>query len=189
MNSRRLLALVLLLTLSAPALAHKLKVFATVEAQQVQGYAFFVGGGRARGTSWTALADDQPIASGETDNEGRYAFLLETPPQVALVVRVDTQEGHTASITLDAARFGSIESATPALASAAVKDRVPAVTAVHLSDTEIAAIEAAVQRQVTPLLERIEEMDARLRTTDILSGLFLIIGLAGLWFGWRGRRP
>jgi nickel transport protein len=49
-------------------------------------------------------------------------------------------------------------------------------------------VEAAVQRQVAPLLERIEMMDDRLRFTDVMSGIFLIIGLAGIGLWARGRR-
>ena len=55
--------------------------------------------------------------------------------------------------------------------------------------TQLAAlVESAVQRQVEPLLERIEQMDNRLRFTDIMSGIFLIIGLAGIGLWARGRK-
>ena len=49
-------------------------------------------------------------------------------------------------------------------------------------------VEAAVQRQVEPLLERIEAMDSRLRYTDMMSGLFLIAGLAGMVLWALGRK-
>ena len=52
------LTLALVLAAAAPAAAHKLKVFATVTGDAVTGYAFFIGGGRAKGTPWTAKAAD-----------------------------------------------------------------------------------------------------------------------------------
>jgi nickel transport protein len=38
------------------------------------------------------------------------------------------------------------------------------------------------------VLARIEEMDARLRFADVLSGLFFILGLAGMALWALGRR-
>jgi nickel transport protein len=49
-------------------------------------------------------------------------------------------------------------------------------------------MELAVERAVAPLMAQIEEMDARMRLTDILSGLFLIAGLAGMALWATGRR-
>ena len=81
---------------------------------------------------------------------------------------------------------------TPAASAAAPpQPSVPpsAPAAAGFSDEKVAAlVEAAVQRQVEPLLERIEQMDDRLRFTDILSGIFLIIGLVGIGLWARARR-
>ncbi|WP_246161855.1 hypothetical protein [Segnochrobactrum spirostomi] len=49
-------------------------------------------------------------------------------------------------------------------------------------------MDAAVQRQIEPLMEQIEAMDSRLRFTDVISGLFLILGLAGMGLWANGRR-
>ncbi|SNS90528.1 nickel transport protein [[Luteovulum] sphaeroides subsp. megalophilum] len=51
-----------------------------------------------------------------------------------------------------------------------------------------AIVSQAVEAEVAPLLERIEQMDARMRVTDIVSGLFLIFGGAGIALWARGRR-
>jgi len=42
-------ALALLVLAAAPADAHRLRIFATVEGGTIEGYAFFVGGGRPDG--------------------------------------------------------------------------------------------------------------------------------------------
>ncbi len=194
-----LLSLLLLPALAGPAEAHKLKVFATVEGDAVAGYAFFIGSGRAMGTPWTAKdAAGTVIAEGKTDDEGRYRF---TPPQPVtsdITVTVDTREGHIAFAVIPPSRFGGFAASGPVATtpppSSAAASSAPAANPVQgvsqpVSEERIAAlVEAAVQRQVEPLLERIEQMDERLRFTDILSGIFLIIGLAGIGLWARGRK-
>lgn len=179
---RLLLPLLLALALAGPAQAHRLKVFATVEGAEAKGYAFFIGGGRAEQTPWVAKdAAGSRIAEGTTDGEGRFAFPVSPPPTSDITVTVDTREGHIASATLPAARFGGVVTAAskPAI-------ETPAAPA---TDAPLAAlVEAAVQRQVEPLMEQIDRMESRLRFTDMLSGVFLILGLAGMGLWARGRR-
>ncbi len=71
-----------------------------------------------------------------------------------------------------------------AAVSASPAGATPAVSASETADL----VSAAVQRQVEPLLERIEQMDARMRFTDIISGIFLIVGLAGMGLWARGLK-
>ena len=184
---RRLRPAVLLLALTgagalpSTAYAHKLKVFAAVEEGQVRGYAFFIGGGRAQGAQWQAVAEGTTLASGDTDADGGFSFPAPAPP-VTTVVTVDTKEGHIASAELSAARFGGAPS--PTAGSAAP----PAARAGAAGQTEAQLVEQSVQRQIAPLLERIEQMDSRLRLTDIVSGVCLILGLGGVALWARGRR-
>lgn len=189
-------ALVIVLAAVSPAAAHKLKVFAAVEGQAVRGYAFFIGGGRPEGSAWVAKdAAGARIADGTTDAQGRFAFDLPAAVSGDVTVTVDTHEAHIASVRLAAARLRGAAAApaapgTPASAApAAPAAAAPAAAGAARDDAQLAAlVSAAVQREVEPLLERIEVMDARLRFTDILSGLFLIIGLAGIGLWARGRR-
>ncbi|WP_334174328.1 cobalamin biosynthesis protein CbiL [Pseudoxanthobacter sp.] len=186
-------ALVIVLAAVSPAAAHKLKVFAAVEGQAVRGYAFFIGGGRPEGSAWVAKdAAGARIADGTTDAQGRFAFDLPAAVSGDVTVTVDTHEAHIASVRLAAARLRGAAAAPAAPgtpASAAPAAAAPAAAGAARDDAQLAAlVSAAVQREVEPLLERIEVMDARLRFTDILSGLFLIIGLAGIGLWARGRR-
>lgn len=194
---RRFLSLLLIsLLLVTPAAAHKLKVFAAVEGDQISGYAFFIGGGRAMETPWVAKqADGTVIAKGNTDSEGRYSLTAPQPVTSDITVTVNTEEGHIAKTVLAASRFGVAENAAlavevaqtdPAASPPAVKT-APAASSTA-SPLAAALVEAAVQRQVEPLLERIEQMDDRLRYSDILSGIFLIIGLAGIGLWARGLK-
>lgn len=164
----RALALLLALCLASPALAHKLRVYATSDGSDISGRAFFIGGGGARGVDWVARdAGGATVATGQTDDSGGFRFAL--PGAAAgLTVSVNTGDGHMASASLGKA------AAPPAPATSRPADTT--------------AIETAVARQVAPLLARIEEMDARLRYTDALSGVFFILGLAGMALWARGRR-
>jgi nickel transport protein len=182
---RLFLTLFLVLVMAGPALAHKLKVFATVEGGDVTGYAFFVGGGRAQNSGWQATgAAGKVMATGTTSTEGVFRFTPPAPVTADITITVNTGEGHMASATVKAARFGAAEAAPAPAGNEAGTPTVAAPPAPAVDQ-----IEAAVQRQVGPLLERIEEMDARIRFTDIMSGLFLIIGLAGIGLWARARRP
>lgn len=172
----------LTLLLASPAAAHKLKVFASVQGDTVSGYAFFIGGGRPQGSSWIAKdAEGREIAAGTTDAEGQFSFQRPEEAASGLTITVDTHEAHIASSTLSADRLGSVV--------AGVTTEAAPDSPAHVPDEQIAAlVEAAVQRQVEPVLERIEEMDSRLRFTDALSGVFFILGLAGVTLWARNRR-
>ncbi|WP_319772446.1 cobalamin biosynthesis protein CbiL [Breoghania sp.] len=174
------IALLMIAGLNTQACAHKLKVFATVQGSTISGYGFFIGGGRPAGARWIIHDETGAVlGEGKTDEQGRFRF--EPVPARPLTVTIDTGEGHGASKTL---------SATNTLPAATNRPTQGGSAAQALTGEEVAAlVDAAVQRQVAPLLERIEEMDARMRYTDILCGLFLIIGLVGggLWLRtWRG---
>lgn len=190
---RALLALLILCATAFPASAHRLKVFATVEDGTIRGYAFFVGGGRAALVPWAAKdASGGTIASGNTDERGGFAFAVPAPPVSDVTVTVDTREGHVAAATLAAIRLGGTAAAAPDPVTARAGADVPAALstdAAAQADRHLAAtVETAVQRQVGPLLERFEQMESRLRLADVLSGVFLILGLAGAALWARGRR-
>jgi nickel transport protein len=185
-----LVSLMMVLVLASPAAAHKLKVFAAVEGNQISGYGFFIGGSRAQETDWVAKDKSGTVlAQGKTDTDGRFAFSAPEPITSDITVTLNTEEGHIASATLTAERFGAesvdpvSEITTPETSTSPKSEPSPVS-----NERTAALVEAAVQRQVEPLLERIEQMDDRLRYTDILSGIFLIVGLAGIGLWARGLR-
>lgn len=176
----RLVLVLMALAMAGPAAAHNLRVFIRADAGGVSGYGFFIGGGRPAGAEWTAVMGGTTIAAGMTGPGGEFAFPLPQPVQGDITVTVNTGEGHVATAALPAARIGG------AIAAPAPPSNRPAM--VPPPDETARLVEAAVAVQIAPLMERIEQMDARMRLTDILSGIFLILGLAGgaLWA--RGRR-
>jgi nickel transport protein len=177
-----LIALALLLVAVAPASAHRLKLFATVEDGTIVGYAFFVGGGRPAGVALVIRdADGREVHRGATDAAGAFRW---RPPQAATYrLVVDAGDGHGASATITADRLGGTVS--PAAPPAPVPVAAPA----RCSDGELAAlVDAAVARQVAPLLAAHAEAEARLRFNDIVGGIGMILGLGGVWALAAARR-
>ena len=142
------------------------------------------GGGRSRGAPFAIeTASGERLFQGVTDAEGGINWTA--PGAGDHVVIVDAQDGHAAKARIPASRFGGAAAAAPPVSSAAAQPPPPAA---QPSPEIEALIAAAVRREMPPLLERIEMMDNRLRFTDVLSGVFLLLGAAGgaLWL--RTRR-
>lgn len=180
----RTLVILLSLVMAGPAAAHSLRVFAKVDDAQISGYAFFIGGGRPADATWVAKMGDATLVAGRTDANGNYSFAAPTAVTGAITITVDTGEGHIATATLVPERFGPVAASKPSTATPPATETSGAPAAGATAQQ----VEAAVERQVAPLLERIEAMDAHMRFTDIMSGIFLILGLAGMALWARGRK-
>jgi nickel transport protein len=182
------LALALFTLSAAPALAHRLKVFATVVGAEVQGKAYFVGGGPAREVAAT-LRDGREtiVATGRTDAEGR--FVLTSPVRADLTVVVDAADGHVGRFPIAAARLPVTlpagDTGAPALADTTTAADATAPAPGLVSEDVIGA---AVARQIEPLAEQIDALDSALRLRDVLGGIGYIVGLFGLAAFLKARR-
>ncbi|TLP46106.1 cobalamin biosynthesis protein CbiL [Cohaesibacter sp. CAU 1516] len=185
----RLICLLLMcLGASAPAIAHSLKLFATVEGDVVRGYGFFVGGGRPQNVRWSARMEGKIVAEGMTDDQGAFRFPVPHTVTAPLTVTINSGDGHVSSRALKAERFGAegIPSHVPqSFPHPAPQEAAASGTGNGLTEAQI---RTAVAREITPLLERIEEMDARVRLADIIAGICLIFGLAGLTLWVKAKR-
>ncbi|SJZ84306.1 cobalamin biosynthesis protein CbiM [Consotaella salsifontis] len=198
-----LLCLLALSGLTAPASAHRLKLFATVEGMTVSGYAFFIGGGRPQGVAFTVKAKDGgEVYVGKTDDAGGFSWTAPSPAEYVLTV--DTGEGHFASETVSAERFSGAAPAgakqlvaSPSSVSASSSSNAapdPANPAPITVDPKTlqamidASVDAAVERQTRPLLEAYAQADGRLRFNDIMGGVGMIVGLAGFGAWAMARR-
>jgi nickel transport protein len=189
----RWLAVLLMLSLFAgSALAHKLKVFARVEAGEIHGSAYFVGGAPASGVTVRVLdADGVALAQLAPDVEGRFRYRPSAPGDY--LVEVDSGDGHVARWRLAATEF-SPAAAVPAgqtevaAAPQNVTGPAPASPREPVPDAALAAlVEEAVARQVGPLREQLQAYEDKVRLHDVLGGLGYILGLAGLALWWRSR--
>jgi nickel transport protein len=191
------LAILLFGSANLPAEAHRLKVFATVEGGSVSGYAFFVGGGRPEKAILIVKdKSGEELYRGKTDNNG--AFNWHPKKSQTMTIIVNAGDGHMAQATLDGDRFD------PAGASGVMSSPVRAVVGeksssaaplkpVCSTSAEIEAlvdrsVDRAVSRQVRPLLEAFSVADTRIRFNDIVGGIGMIFGLAGVAMWMSSRR-
>lgn len=199
--ARRVAALMLLLTLGDPALAHKLQVFAFAEGARISGSAYFAGGGAAlvarievRDGEGGVLAELAP------DGEGRFVYTAAAP--VDHLILAITSDGHQAEWRVPAAELATGFGYGGAIAQEAERPHrrdEPVIVETDASSTSAtsvaildpaleSAIERAVARQIRPLREQLVAAQDRIRFQDILGGIGYIMGLTGLALWWTSRR-
>lgn len=198
---RTIAPLVMLAGLTVTAEAHRLKLFATVEDGVVHGYGFFIGGGRPS-EAQLVIRDAQGVElfRGPAAADGSFTF----KPAVAsdLALTIDAGDGHAAETHISAARFpqsgtldpvGAASAAAPSPTTPKLAPEGASPTNLNPSEKELAllvdrSIDRAVSRQLAPLLEAYAEADGRARFSDIVSGIAVIFGMAGLFLWGRSRR-
>ena len=196
------------LGLSNPALAHKLRVFATAEGHQITGSAFFAGGTGAGGARVKVLdGGGRVLAELTPDGDGRFSY--QAPAPLDLVVVAETGDGHRAEWRIPASDLTGAfpgqagtsgqaakvpisadqTSATMAASQGALAlAPMPGAPEPALEPTLEAAIERAVARQMRPLREEIQAAQDQARLRDVLGGIGYIAGITGLALWWRSRR-
>lgn len=189
-----LAALLVLAGLTMPAEAHRLKLFATVEDGVVQGYGFFIGGGRpSEARLLIRDGSGTELFRGPAAADGSFHFKPAVPTDLTLVM--DAGDGHVADAHIAASRFPPNPSLNPIGEAQAVEGPQPAVQPAAVPDNQNLAqivdrsVDRAVSRQIEPLMEAYAQADGRARFSDIVSGIAVIIGLAGvaLWGSARRR--
>lgn len=193
MSRLLVLAAALLLLAGAPALAHKIKVFATAEGASISGYVYFPGGGRPSGAS-VAVTGPGGEEIGRLTTDDRGAFSFEATRRIDHRFTVDTGDGHRGEFLVKAEQ---LPTALPGGKAGAISGDFgragpPAPTPQAAATMDTAALEdavaRAVAREVNPLREQIEAYEERIRLHDILGGLGWIAGVTGLAFFVLGRR-
>ena len=187
MNARRhslavLAAALCLLGFGArSAFAHRLKVFAMAEGEEIQGYVYFPGGGRAADVPLQVLGPNgRELGEVRTDADGQFAFVARLRCDHRFVA--DSGDGHRASFTVGA---DELPADLPAPQGAPISR---AETADEQTAALERAVERAVSRQVRPLREQLEAMETRTRWHDVLGGIGYILGVTGVAFYLLGRR-
>lgn len=192
-----LAVLVVLVAGAGPAMAHKLKVFAAVAGTAIEGRVYFVGGGAAQ---------DVPVAlyngAGEivtttrtSAPEGRFSFAVSVRDTYRITA--DAQDGHRADFVIADGRFADTlpVATTVGEGGGAADGPVPPVeiagSRAATSTGDGAAMEAAVARQLAPLLDEIDTLRETLAFRDILGTTGIIFGAFGAWalFASRRKRP
>ncbi|MFM1813944.1 MAG: colobamin biosynthesis protein cbiL [Pseudomonadota bacterium] len=173
---RTLLCLVIALALASPASAHRLKVFAKTEAGTISGYGFFIGGGRPKGSEVVfSDATGREVHRSRTGDDGSFSW--RPPADGTYHLTLNTGEGHIAKVSVAVG-------APVAQAKTETRNSTPTASsgppAEELEKLLENAVDRAVARRVEPLREAIEAYEAQLRFKDIVAGIAMIIGLAGI---------
>jgi nickel transport protein len=168
---KAILAALVLVMLAAPASAHKLKLFASVEGGDIVGSVYFVGGDKAVGVPGRIQGGDGAlVVTFTTGPDG--SFRQSVTARTDHIVSVESEDGHAAQFTIRAAEL------PPTLPEGKVMAAAP----------DSAALEAAIARQIRPLREQLDAYESRVRLHDIMGGIGSIFGLFGCWAWLQSRR-
>ncbi len=202
--------LVLACVWGAPALAHKVIVFAYVEGSDVVVEGSFPGGKPCKNCPVTVrdIAEGTDLLQGKTDAKGLWRFPL--PPfalsaKQGLEIILEAGEGHRATWTLEPAEYMQHTPATPESGASpmAQEPAAPAATAPSsdagaqpapqpidmalLRQVVAQASAEAVSREIAPLKRSILQADEP-GLRDILGGIGYLVGFAGLFAYARSRK-
>ncbi len=187
--------LVVLVGFTSPAMAHKLKVFAAAIGTAIEGRVYFVGGGAAQDVPVTLQngAGELVAATRTSVPGGTFSFTVGVRDTYR--VTADAQDGHRAEFMIASDRFAD---ELPAVAAAGDGDAAsaggsPSPVAIAGSraatpSADGAAMEAALARQLAPLLDEIGTLRDTLAFRDILGTTGIIFGAFGAWALFAARR-
>ena len=194
-----LAAAALLMLCAPPAHAHRVRLFATVEGNTINGYGYFPGGGRLKNSAIEVFGQNgEKLGELHTDQKGEFSF--EARYRCDHLLIVDTGDGHRAEWTVsvdelpeslplpggfeagpaagDAARPGPLVPAAGATVAATGKKMLGETSA---SDMEEAVAEV-VSKQIRPLREQLDQFENKIRLHDVLGGIGYIVGVSGIAF-------
>jgi len=182
-----------------PAMAHKVSVFAWVEADTVYAQSKFYGGKPVVGASVGVYnSSGKKLMTGVTSDTGMFSFAA--PAKGDLTIVVDAGSGHRGEWTVKAGEFGQAAAPAdtptiPATAAVAAKvDSLPAQSdswsATTLDHAQLQQIvEAAVEKKIGPLRQMLaDNRQDQPSAKDIVGGIGYIFGLVGIVAYVRSRR-
>ncbi len=194
------LALVLLLA-PVRVMAHKVMVFGYVEDGKVKTISKFSGGKKVQGGKIRVFdADGRELLQGVTNENGEFSF--DIPSTKGLKIELEATMGHknvslipadqlvvAGVASVDESRSEPGVEATPETPSAEpAANENPADSGDRNQRDLEAAVEAALDRKVMPVLQMMAEKEDRPRVADILGGIGYIVGLAGLALFMKSRK-
>lgn len=188
---RRFTLIVMVMALSVFSLvgeqvfAHKVTIFAWVEGDTVHAESKF-SGGRVAKQARIEVYDRTGalLLEGRTDDEGRFVF--KAPKQEELRIVLVAGAGHRNEWVVKAEEFADrvrpvadddtlLPNQTEPVAD------TPLAVRIDVSREDLQTmIEGALDRQLQPVLRRLQQMDEGPRLADIIGGIGYIFGLVGL---------
>ena len=168
------------------AAAHALELFANGEGQRIVGSVYFTSGTPADDAEITIYGPEGEQLGTPTPNDaGEFDYKVKAVADYRVVAR--SADGHEAERQVAAKEFadGDASGSGSPGAHGATTD---GATVTMQRDQLQALIRRAVAAEVGPLRAEVHSYANRVRLGDILGGLGLIAGLAGVFMAWRTRR-
>ncbi len=184
-----------LVLISAPALAHRVTIFAWVEGDRVFTESKFGGGRKAVGAK-VAVFDREgtQLLEGKTDEEGAFSFKV--PKLTDLRIVLKPGPGHRAEWTITESEIrqaGGQEDIEKAGGQEDIKGAgMPEQASgdVSLSRNEIKElIDESLDRRLTPIVKMLAELQTKGPSmTEVIGGIGYIMGLMGVALYFLSRR-
>ena len=205
------LVLVALIILGAagPAAAHRVRLFATVEGDTIQGYGYFSKSSRTKNCPLIFYGPrGKELGRVMTDGNGEFSYRVRVKCDHKLVLKAG--EGHQAEFLIRAGELpdtlgvpqntgGPAEptaKAAPKQADPALPPGRAAPSGGTLDPAELSRIVSSavaretepLKKQLTALRRQLDEYEAKVRWHDVLGGIGFILGLAGVGLLVMNRR-
>ena len=168
-----------------PVFAHNVTIFAWVEGDTVHTESKFSGGRVAKQAPIEVYdRTGALLLEGRTDDEGRFVF--KAPKQEALRIVLVAGAGHRNEWVVKAEEFAGhvrpvADDDTVLPKQTGPVGAAPLPGRIDISREDLQTmIEAALEKQLQPVLRRLHQMDEGPRLVDIIGGIGYILGLVGL---------
>lgn len=170
---------------SAPAMAHRLQIFAFVDGDRIEGSAYFAGGAAAPGARIQVLdAQGRPLTELTPDPSGAFSYQAQTAEDHMVVAEIG--DGHRAEWRI---RASELAPGFPGTSVPREPGTTPLPSRAPAKEADLRVlVEQAVARQIRPLREELAAAQGRATLRDLLGGIGYILGLLGLLVWWRSRR-
>ncbi len=179
--------------LAAPqAFAHKVNLFAYVEADEVYVEGYFVDGKAAQNSKVQVLGPNGGLlVEGITDDQGQYRFAV--PQRTDLKIVVNAGMGHQTDFLLTAAELNktdvvdavSVQSSEVDPSQSASQPAESGIT----NNTELdAVVRKAVNEAIKPLVRELSAAQQKASLSSIIGGVGYIIGFLGLFAFFKARQ-
>jgi nickel transport protein len=184
------LSLTLLLALCTSSHAHKVRIFAWEEGDDIVTESKFSGGRAARNVAVSVIdsATGKELLTGTTDSGGLFRFPVPQNRETELEIVVDGGDGHKSSWKHLPAEGSQ---GMPAPAEAGVAPSTPVKGSQETIDTAqlTILIDEALERKLGPIRRILAENTERTPSLqDIIGGVGYIFGLAGIAAYMRFRK-
>ncbi len=186
------------------ALAHKIRLFASVEGAFITGMVYLSDSKRVKHQRVVARTAEGRVL-GETTTDEQGEFRLPVTTVVDHYLSVDLGDGHRAEFVIRATELPPqttpsrelVPSSDTAAATPAAQtnpEPIPSingheVVSVNVSPQELSRIiNDALSTQLRPLRQQLDQYEDKIRWHDVLGGLGYIFGLAGVAYYLVSRR-